>query len=459
MPTRHFVALAALLLVAAACPAQERAAVDRTDPQAVVAAYIAALDAADAVAAAEVMAGDEGFKKAWIEVAREMNADMGVEGMTFALMLAETTFLPVGFPAGERTLQVQVDEQEATVSVTERSESVRKFVLTRDDEGRWCVDLKRSITATTGLARSFFVDDMLEAFAAAGGGEAPPFDPEMTEWYRPTYLSSVAAQLVEWADDHDGLLPPAESWLDDIESRRLWPDEAEKMAGQTRQYGIALNMALAGKALPEDDQERAGLVLLFECADFDRNMVGDPETELLPVGAEQPAPLIAMASGEVLRVPFGLTPAEAAKETKLSRKCRANVTTLCSALAAYARNHEGLLPAGETWCDDIEPYLRRLEADADVFRCPAAPELQYGYALNEALAGTDVRMIQEPHGTILLLPAEAGVRNEVRAVPATVVAGRHLEGDVQDGARAVTVGTLAGMVLSRPQGEPYEGGW
>jgi hypothetical protein len=459
MATRRYIALAALAFVAAACPAQERAAVDRTDPQAVVAAYMAALDAADSAAAAEVMAGDRQFREALIQVVREMNADMGVEGMTFGLMLAETTFLPFGLPAGERTMQVQVDEQEATVSVTERSESVRKFVLIRDDEGRWCVDLRRSITATTGLERSFLVDEMLTAFAAAGGEEAEPFPAEMAEWYRPSYVSSVASQLVEWADDHDGLLPPAESWLDDIESRRLWPDQMEQVAGQTNRYGIALNMALAGKALPQDEEGRAELVLVFECADFDRNMVGDPETELLPVGAEQPAPLIALASGEVLRVPFGLTPAEAAKHTRWSHRCRGNVTTLCSALLAYARNHEGRLPAGATWCDDIDPYLRRMEADADVFRCPAAPELQYGYALNEALAGTDVRMVQEPHGTILILPAEAGVRNEVRAVPATVVAGRHLGGDEQEGARAVIVGTLAGMVLSRPEGGPYEGGW
>jgi len=215
-------------------------------------------------------------------------------------------------------------------------------------------------------------------------------------------------------------------------------------------------VALAAKRLPEGKQERQRLVLLYECADYDRNIVGGPDQELLPVGPDGAAPVIALGSGETVRVPPGLTPSEVALEVQRCDQCEQNTEAICEALRAYARAHKGVLPPAAAWCDGIEPYLRRLEAPADVFVCPGAPQLRYGYALNEAPAGADVKAGGYSPAAALLLPSVRGVRNDVRAVPATVSDPRHWDCREEAPVRSEVVGLLWGTAFLRPEGEAYD---
>lgn len=265
MPARSAVMAVYVLLLATICPAQEAAkpAVDRKDPEAVAAGFVAALDASDAEAAKALLAGDDEFRDAWLEAVRGMTEGMGEEGMTFRAMLTETSFLPVGWPAGQREMAAQVQNGEATISLTERNEVQRKLILTRADDGTWSVDFLRSVTATTGMEHSFFVDDAMAYGAAeaeeaevvemgppgeggppgmgAPGGGGPPgmggspgayWDSrEMAEYE----MGHTAQIVLQWAEEHDGMLPPAATWLEDSESWQLEP--AWRAEGPVAQQG------------------------------------------------------------------------------------------------------------------------------------------------------------------------------------------------------------------------------
>jgi hypothetical protein len=41
----------------------------------------------------------------------------------------------------------------------------------------------------------------------------------------------------------------------------------------------------------------------------------------------------------------------------LTTACAQQLTSLCQAARDYATEHDGLLPPGDTWSDDIAPYL------------------------------------------------------------------------------------------------------
>jgi len=469
MLARSVVVAVLPLLLATLCAAQEapRPEVDRKDPQAVAAAFLAALDASDAQAASALLAGDDRFRAAWLEATQDMAEGMGPDGMTFKAMLTETSFLPVGWPAGKRETQAQVQDGEAVISLTERSEVQRKLILTRAEDGTWSVDFERSVTATTGLEHSFFVDDAMdyEAGGAEPGGMGPPgeggppgmgHDPRLDYIWRGDAMGVVAHALLDWAADHEGKLPPAESWLDDIEKWQLEARALQRPGAGEGECGYALNAALAGKALPAGAEERARLVLVYECADFDRNIVGDPEQELAPPESPAMTPTVALASGETLRVPPELTPSEALAAKDSYAKCRENVESLCEALRAYARAHDGLLPPGPSWCDDIEPYLRRAGAADDVFHCPGAPELEYGYALSAAMAGADLRARPDSLECILILPSVEGVRNEVRPLPPAVETPRHWDIDTPAPAPVAIAGDGLGNAIECAEGDVWE---
>lgn len=51
---------------------------------------------------------------------------------------------------------------------------------------------------------------------------------------------------------------------------------------------------------------------------------------------------------------------------------------LWSAMDEYADEHDNRLPPADQWVDELEPYI----LDREMFRCPAAPEQEYGYAMN-----------------------------------------------------------------------------
>jgi len=444
-----------LICVAAMAVAQEHvpAAVDRADPKAVAMAYLDRVEAGDVEGALALIAGDETLRTGLKRMADELREEVRGEGMSFQTMLAEISFLPVGHARSEKTLEGAVEGNEATLSVSQTTPGQKKLVVVKDAQGQWCVDLERSIKATTGGARSFLIEEAAQAARRGGGGAAEAQIDRDHESMQA--IADAAATVIEWADGHDGVLPPADTWLDDVEAYSLEGARLKRPGAKEGECGFALNAELAGKALPRGFPERDSLVLLYECADFDRNLSGDPDDELLPGAPPAGTSWIATAGARAVPIAADELPSELLQDVADGRACRAHVQALVEAVRAFARDHDGLLPEAVTWCDDIEPYLERVKVGAAAFRCPGAPDLQYGYALNEALAGLDVRSLRDHSRCLLVLPSQKGERNEARALPQTVEAGRHPDPSNRTQRYCVCVGMLGGAAESLMEGEHY----
>jgi len=67
--------------------------------------------------------------------------------------------------------------------------------------------------------------------------------------------------------------------------------------------------------------------------------------------------------------------------------CVQNLMKLTEAARKYARDNGGTLPAANSWHEDLALYLIDAADPNALFACPAAPDLEYGYAINEEVAG------------------------------------------------------------------------
>jgi len=443
-----------LLVLSGVSRAQEAppAPVDRTDPQAVAEAYLDAIEAGDVQGALALLGADAALKEGLQMATQEIQREGGGEGGGFKRIVTEIGFLPVGQAKTERELVGEVKDAEATFSVSVRIPDEKKLVLTKDAEGKWSVDFERSITATTGLKTSFIVDEVVRQ------GPGGPNSAAMRDGAKLETIAQAARAVLQWADEHDGRLPPAETWLDDVEAYSLTSDRLSKPGAGKGECGYGLNAALAGQTLPESMEERAGLVLLFECADFGRNLVGDPDQDLEPPVEEGAPAFIATADGMAHAVDPEATPSETLAAVAANDVCVAHLKTIVRAMRMYAREHDGCLPKAQSWCDDIQPYLVELGAPDDVLRCPAAPKLEYGYAMNQALAGLDARSLKEHRHWVLVLHATDGTRNESVAMPATVASGPHREFSSPRRPACTAIGLLSGDAHLLEVGQAYPAG-
>ena len=104
--------------------------------------------------------------------------------------------------------------------------------------------------------------------------------------------------------------------------------------------------------------------------------------------------------------------------------CLSKVKNLTLAVLDYADEHEGRLPAAETWCDDLLPYIRGEEA----FLCPAAPDLQCAYAFNAALSGVRAESIPDLVNVVLIFESDGGW-NAAGGMELLAEEPRHLGGE------------------------------
>ena len=120
--------------------------------------------------------------------------------------------------------------------------------------------------------------------------------------------------------------------------------------------------------------------------------------------ARLPAPFRALIDQDLARM-------KAAGENQT--RCLRNVVQLAGAALLYAQEHDGRLPDADKWTDELKPYL----PDQAVFTCPAAPQLEGGYAMNQALSGVKLDTLANPAEAILFFDSDLGKRNAA-AVPA-----------------------------------------
>ncbi len=430
-------------------------AVDRADPQAVVRAYVDACRAGDVEAALALVVGDDGLKASLREMSGERGQVRAALGLDFEAMLTEIGLTPA---MGKRDLQIvdaQAADETATVTARETTPRESRFVLVKDAEGKWGIDFEATAKATTGAEKSYIVwqgEMRARARAEAGAqGGGQPRAPDY--WQRRNALQALASRLTEMAQAN-GKFPAAETWTDDVIAYCLDPAVVEPPQEWGGKYGFALNASIAGEPLPNDWHQRQSMVILYETQGTGSNLSGDPDEAVAALPEDSDGVIVAFADGNVFLVPRDMTVQAMAQSWELGEMCQRRVSVLCRALLAYARDHEGMLPAAEEWCDAIGLYVRPEDMGPEAFVCPGALDLDYGYAINVDLAGKDIRQLRNHSRYCLILPAAEGVRNEARQVPEKVDMGRHTQ-RWGEGGLGVTVGLLSGSSTTLTEGQMY----
>lgn len=87
--------------------------------------------------------------------------------------------------------------------------------------------------------------------------------------------------------------------------------------------------------------------------------------------------------------------------------CLSNLKQLVLGILMYAQDHDSYLPPAIQWTDCIMPYIR----DEATLCCPAAPELEYGYAFNSDLSKVSLKQIPNPADIVVLFESNLGTRN------------------------------------------------
>lgn len=83
--------------------------------------------------------------------------------------------------------------------------------------------------------------------------------------------------------------------------------------------------------------------------------------------------------------------------------CMSNLKQIGLAVMAYVDDHDGLLPA-EDWVAEVMPYINNRQ----IFTCPSRPDLPVGYALNEKLAGLNLRELEALSQTVQAFESNLG---------------------------------------------------
>jgi len=339
-----------------------------------------------------------------------------------------------------------VEGDKATVTVPIGPAPVKTFVLTRDKDGVWSIDFERSVMATTGAEKSFFLAQM-RGETRQGAGDQAAVDQE--RMVRRQKMATVFWLLRDFVEAHDGQLPGPDTWCDELERFCLNSDTIKRLGGPGAAWPCALNAKVGGTKLPTDREAQAEVLVLLETDDAVRNDTFDPERLPQMTGA---GPGVYTASGAFLVLPQGMAPARALEQYVQTKKCTDHMQTLCRALLAYARDHDGVLPEAKVWCDAILPYLPA-GTGPEVFRCPAFPDQECAYAISESLAGTDLRIPENLANLVLLMHAPGMGRNQGVRVPAQVTLTPHLGWTFGQGEPALVPGDVFGMADGRAKFE------
>jgi hypothetical protein len=368
------------------------------------------------------------------------------EGMKVDVVMAEFSFVPVGFSHFPEPAAPVATGEPGVVAVKRAIPLDQKFVLRQDDKGLWAIDLVGSITATTGLEKSFLASQLQRAGGAAGGQGMRPYECMQ-------HLGTLARAMVDYADEHDGNLPVADTWMDDLMPYVLDREVFKCPAAPELECGYAMNLEVSGMALPTDWGQRHNMVLLFEWPADKRNASAFPdELETMePRHGEEV--LFATADGNTQSALRGETPADAFSHQETTETCLGRMRALCKAVRDYAKDHDGLLPGANTWCDDIAPYLIQHPDGNDVFVCPAVPESPCGYALNADIAGKNAKELVGHSRIVVLMESNLGTRNASASASGVTAEDRHRAGWIGQGPTGSHFGYLDGNVMFAPSGQ------
>lgn len=102
--------------------------------------------------------------------------------------------------------------------------------------------------------------------------------------------------------------------------------------------------------------------------------------------------------------------------------CQSNLKQLGLAMMQLAQDEDEQFPKCTNWCEAVLPYVR----NPSLLRCPAAPDLAYGYAMNRALDGFHIALLEDPSRTPLLFDSSIGEVNAAAGIEGLCDPPRHL---------------------------------
>lgn len=111
-----------------------------------------------------------------------------------------------------------------------------------------------------------------------------------------------------------------------------------------------------------------------------------------------------------------------ARLNAVKSSCQSNLKQLGLAAMQYIQDWDEKMPDCASWQDAILPYVR----NPILFKCPGAPNLEFGYAMNSALSGFYLTLLQDPSRTPLFFDSSLGVANAAGGLEALCEPPRHL---------------------------------
>lgn len=312
------------------------------------------------------------------------------------------------FFAGDTVEPAVVQEETATVTV--RPEPIQLVLV--QQEGRWKLDPEATYAS---LPES--IHQTLEPLLARARGQA-------LATASLSNLREIALAGMIFANDHDGRLPQADTWMDDLAPYVRSEQVFKSPLAPDLEWGYAMNEALAGMDV-YDLYYPTQVVLFFESDLGTRNAAGGLEAVPDPPRNELGnafafADVRGIRSREIpnFAVEFGAREREKAQQNA----CLSNTKELALAALMFAADHDDKLPDADRWMDQILPYT----GNEAIFKCPAAPDLEYGYAMNAALSGVGIGAITNRVELVLFFESNLGTRNAAGGPEAVCQPGRHM---------------------------------
>jgi len=104
--------------------------------------------------------------------------------------------------------------------------------------------------------------------------------------------------------------------------------------------------------------------------------------------------------------------------------CLSNVKNIALGLQMYAQDNDGILPAADAWCDQLDDYVKNRR----VFLCQRSWGTPSAYAYNDALNRAQLAGLSDPASLIAIFESNAG-GNAHGGPELLVKEPRHLGGD------------------------------
>lgn len=112
-----------------------------------------------------------------------------------------------------------------------------------------------------------------------------------------------------------------------------------------------------------------------------------------------------------------------ARLNAVKASCQSNLKQLGLAALQYAQDSNEKFPDASHWQEELLPYVR----NPALFKCPGAPNLEFGYAMNVALSGFHLTLLEDPSRTPLFFDANLGCANAAGGRESLCNPPRHLE--------------------------------